>query len=71
MGAVDFAEYVNEIYYNYNQQYPGNAQPTPPAYEDPYNPLAETDWQEAWFRQGLYHNHNLSCHPSPPASLTR
>jgi TonB-linked SusC/RagA family outer membrane protein len=60
MGAVDFAEYVNECYYNYNQQFPANVQATPPAYEDPYNPLADTDWQDAWFRRGWYQNHNIS-----------
>jgi TonB-linked SusC/RagA family outer membrane protein len=60
MDAVEFAEYVNECYYNYNQQYPGNAQPIPIAYEDPYHPLANTDWQKAWFQQGFYQNHNIS-----------
>jgi TonB-dependent starch-binding outer membrane protein SusC len=60
MQAVPFAEYVNECYYNYNQQYPGNLQATPPAYEDPYHPLANTDWQDAWFQQGWYQNHNVS-----------
>jgi TonB-linked SusC/RagA family outer membrane protein len=60
MGAVDFAEYVNEAYYNYNQQRPGSPQPTPPAYDDPYHPLADTDWQDAWFQKGWYQNHNIS-----------
>ncbi|MBN1414653.1 MAG: TonB-dependent receptor [Bacteroidales bacterium] len=62
MEAVEFGEYVNECYYNYyyNPADPGALLPTPPAYEDPYHPLAETDWQDAWFRHGWYQNHNLS-----------
>lgn len=56
MNAVDFAEYVNEAYYNYY----GNTENTPVAYLDPYHPLADTDWQKEWFRRGGYQNHNLS-----------
>lgn len=59
MDAYDYGVYVNELYYNYygKDAYQANV---PTHSLEPSTPLANTNWQDAWFQNSFYQKHNLS-----------
>ncbi|MBP6609571.1 MAG: TonB-dependent receptor [Paludibacter sp.] len=59
LNAFDYGVYVNELYYNYHG--PANYRANVPTNSlEPTKPLADTNWQDAWFRNSFYQKHNLS-----------
>jgi TonB-linked SusC/RagA family outer membrane protein len=59
MDASDYGNYVNELFYNYY----GAANYTkfvPLHDQEPTKPLANSNWQDAWFQRSIYQKHNIS-----------